>query len=226
MPLLRFTKPRVASATGTTIQGSKCSRSARPHPLRNGAQSRQYASEPIIPKVQNSDFTFKFAGVAMAFTGGLYFAINSDLRPSSKQNLAANLQPHPTMPGKMAGENEENMRSHKITMKGDPSAPGAGRPDPNEELGPKAMGHGAAPSHVADPADPRGKPRSFNYMSGKQEGLSNGDTHHSSQISKQGEMSKKGEGVAETAKLKGTVSTKRPGPENKEQRGKAQMDDE
>lgn len=87
----------------------------------------------------------------MAFTGGLYFAINSDLRPSSKQNLAANLQPHPTMPGKMAGENEENMRSHKITMKGDPSAPGAGRPDPNEELGPKAMGHGAAPAHIADP---------------------------------------------------------------------------
>lgn len=48
-------------------------------------------------------------------------------------------------------------------------------------------------------------------MSGKQEGISNDDTHHTSQIAKQDEKSKKGEGVAETAKLKGTVSTDRPG---------------
>jgi hypothetical protein len=61
-------------------------------------------------------------------------------------------------------------------------------------------------------------------MSGKQKGLSNGETHHSSQISKHPEKSKKGEGVAETAKLQGTVSTERPGAENKEERGKAQMD--
>jgi hypothetical protein len=61
-------------------------------------------------------------------------------------------------------------------------------------------------------------------MSGKQEGLSNSDTHHSSEISKQDQKSKKGEGVAETAKLKGTVSTDRPGAENKEERGKAQVD--
>jgi hypothetical protein len=47
-------------------------------------------------------------------------------------------------------------------------------------------------------------------MSGKQEGMSNSDTHHTSQISKHDEKSKKGEGVAETAKLKGTVSTDRP----------------
>jgi hypothetical protein len=62
-----------------------------------------------------------------------------------------------------------------------------------------------------------------NETSGKQEGLSNSDTHHSSQISKQDGKSKKGEGVAETAKLKGTVSTERPGAENKEERGKAQL---
>lgn len=72
--------------------------------------------------------------------------------------------------------------------------------------------------------DPRGKPKSSNETSGKQEGLSNTDTHHSSQISKQDDKSKKGEGVAETAKLKGTVSTDRPGAENKEERGKAQQD--
>lgn len=38
------------------------------------------------------------------------------------------------------------------------------------------------------------------------------------------EKSKKGEGVADTAKLKGTVSTERPGAENKEERGKAEQD--
>lgn len=41
--------------------------------------------------------------------------------------------------------------------------------------------------------------------------MSNSDTHHTSEISKHEEKSKKGEGVAETAKLKGTVSTDRPG---------------
>ncbi|KAF9700441.1 hypothetical protein EKO04_001858 [Ascochyta lentis] len=76
----------------------------------------------------------------------------------------------------------------------------------------------------SDKPDPRKEPKSFNEMSGKQQGMSNDDTHHSSQISKQPEKSKKGEGVAETAKLKGTVSTDRPGAENKEERGKASVD--
>ncbi|KZM24739.1 uncharacterized protein EKO05_0005322 [Ascochyta rabiei] len=76
----------------------------------------------------------------------------------------------------------------------------------------------------SDKPNPRKEPKSFNEMSGKQQGMSNDDTHHTSQISKQPEKSKKGEGVAETAKLKGTVSTDRPGAENKEERGKASMD--
>ncbi|KAF3031773.1 hypothetical protein E8E12_002178 [Didymella heteroderae] len=76
----------------------------------------------------------------------------------------------------------------------------------------------------SDKPSPRKEPKSFNEMSGKQQGMSNDDTHHSSQISEQDEKSKKGEGVAETAKLKGTVSTDRPPAENKEERGKAQMD--
>jgi hypothetical protein len=75
----------------------------------------------------------------------------------------------------------------------------------------------------SDKADPRKAPKSFNDMSGKQQGMSNDDTHHTSQISKHDEKSKKGEGVAETAKVKGTVSTDRPPAENKEERGKAQI---
>jgi hypothetical protein len=91
----------------------------------------------------------------MAFSGGLYYAVSQDLRPSSKQDLQANLQAHESQPGKMAGENNENLRNHRITMKGDPSAPGAGRPDPNEEKGPKAMGPGAASPDIADPVRTR-----------------------------------------------------------------------
>lgn len=82
----------------------------------------------------------------------------------------------------------------------------------------------AASPDKSDKPDPRKEPKSFNEMSGKQQGMSNDETHHSSQISKQPEKSKKGEGVAETAKLKGTVSTDRPGAENKEERGKSSMD--
>lgn len=60
-------------------------------------------------------------------------------------------------------------------------------------------------------------------MSGKQEGLSNSDTKHTSAVHDDPEKSKKGEGVAETAKLKGTVSTERPQAES-DQRGKAKQD--
>lgn len=76
----------------------------------------------------------------------------------------------------------------------------------------------------SDKPDPRKEPKSFNEMSGKQQGISNDETHHTSKISEHDEKSKKGEGVAETAKLKGTVSTDRPGAENKEERGKSSID--
>ncbi|KAF2808997.1 uncharacterized protein BDZ99DRAFT_477482 [Mytilinidion resinicola] len=58
--------------------------------------------------------------------------------------------------------------------------------------------------------------------SGKQEGISNADTHHSTDTH-DGSKSTKGEGVAETAKLKGTVQADRPGAES-EQKGKANQD--
>lgn len=76
----------------------------------------------------------------------------------------------------------------------------------------------------SDKPDARKEAKSQNETSGKQQGISNDDTHHTAQIAKDEEKSKKGEGVAETAKLKGTVSTDRPGAENKEERGKAQAD--
>jgi hypothetical protein len=76
----------------------------------------------------------------------------------------------------------------------------------------------------SDQPSPRKEAKSFNETSGKQQGMSNDDTHHTYDISHNPEKSKKGEGVAETAKLKGTVSTDRPGAENKEERGKESID--
>lgn len=65
------------------------------------------------------------------------------------------------------------------------------------------------PANHAQP-DARKEDKSFNEMSGKQSGLSNDETHHSTQPGKDDSKSKKGEGVADTAKLKGTVSPDRP----------------
>ena len=47
-------------------------------------------------------------------------------------------------------------------------------------------------------------------MSGKQEGFSNTDTKHSTDIANDPDKSKKGEGTPETSKSKGTVDPGRP----------------
>ncbi|KAK6584878.1 hypothetical protein PZA11_003102 [Diplocarpon coronariae] len=53
-----------------------------------------------------------------------------------------------------------------------------------------------------------------NSQTSKQEGLTNTDTKHSTDITNDPEKSKKGEGAPDTAKVKGTVDPKRPQPEN------------
>lgn len=51
----------------------------------------------------------------------------------------------------------------------------------------------------------------MNEQSGKQDATySNQDTKHPVNVSESDDKSKKGEGVADTAKVKGTVSTDRP----------------
>ena len=47
-------------------------------------------------------------------------------------------------------------------------------------------------------------------MSGKQEGIANTDTKHSTDITKDPDKSKKAGGMPETAKQKGTVPLDRP----------------
>lgn len=63
---------------------------------------------------------------------------------------------------------------------------------------------------VAQDDDKDSSKGASNVHSGAQEGLSNADTKHSTDISNDPEKSKKGEGFAETAKMKGPVDPSRP----------------
>ncbi|KAB8299786.1 hypothetical protein EYC80_000038 [Monilinia laxa] len=65
----------------------------------------------------------------------------------------------------------------------------------------------------SDKAAASKEPQGKNSQSGKQEGLSNTDTKHSTDITNDPSKSKKSEGAPETAKVKGTVDPNRPQPE-------------
>ncbi|QSZ35809.1 hypothetical protein DSL72_006931 [Monilinia vaccinii-corymbosi] len=62
----------------------------------------------------------------------------------------------------------------------------------------------------SDKAAASKEPQGKNSQSGKQEGLSNTDTKHSTDITNDPSKSKKSEGAPETAKVKGTVDPNRP----------------
>lgn len=76
-----------------------------------------------------------------------------------------------------------------------------GSPAKKEYKGPESRGTEIGKGVSSGSADDQGK---------KQEGLSNTDTKHSIDISQSPEQSKKGEGTAETAKVKGTIKPDRP----------------
>ncbi|TVY17827.1 hypothetical protein LARI1_G004794 [Lachnellula arida] len=69
------------------------------------------------------------------------------------------------------------------------------------------QGEGDSPEDQSATSGPAG---SQNTQSGKQEGLSNTDTKHSTDITNNPDKSSKGEGVPETAKTKGPVDPNRP----------------
>ncbi|KAI5811206.1 hypothetical protein DFH27DRAFT_16161 [Peziza echinospora] len=104
----------------------------------------------------------------------------------------------------------------KLTSKGLPEYKGISTEKPTYGAAGGINDKDAAPgdvvsSHVGTAATDR-DPRSFNEMSGKQEGLSNGPTFHASLHSTRGkEISMKAEGVHDTTKLKGSVDPKREG---------------
>jgi len=111
------------------------------------------------------------------------------------------------------GETKESSDA-KNTRKSIPDAKGGSKARFESNKGIK-QGETANPDASEDEAAASKPAGSQNTQSGKQEGLSNTDTKHSTDITNNPEKSRKGEGSPETAKLKGPVDPKRPQPENK-----------
>ncbi|KAH8725817.1 hypothetical protein GQ44DRAFT_706572 [Phaeosphaeriaceae sp. PMI808] len=235
MSFLRSSAIRAASLTCAARRPASFVRSAELQPWQRAVQRRAYASGHGHGEAKASEVPW-MAAAAAGTIGGLFFVVNQDLGHGPGHDEDHHAEAHETH-GKNEGQEDSEEDSNEADKNDeqkddesqDSNKPGNGKPDKQKAAdaskdGSKADGSGEAAPDKSDKPDPRGKPKSSNETSGKQEGLSNADTHHSSQISKQDDKSKKGEGVAETAKLKGTVSTDRPPAENKEERGKAQQD--
>ncbi|KAF2251799.1 hypothetical protein BU26DRAFT_561604 [Trematosphaeria pertusa] len=206
---MSFIRSAALRASAIARPAKKSFRAAELQPWQRTLQRRTYASAGSHGDAKKSDLPWIVSAVAA--TGvGLYFVINQDLGGhGDAEHHAEHSEKHAEPEEKEAAPAEEEPKeASKSENKG-------------EE---KSEGNAEAPPDKSDEPNPRKEPKSQNETSGKQEGMSNTDTKHTSEISKQDEKSKKGEGVAESAKLKGTVSTERPGAENKEERGKAQQD--
>ncbi|KAF2264842.1 hypothetical protein CC78DRAFT_532960 [Lojkania enalia] len=216
MVLTRYTTSRAASIA-RYARPVKYIRSAELQPWQRIAQCRTYASEPAHHgATKTSDLPW--AAGALAFTVvGSYMVLTQDTAHHQENDEKAH--PHRDFSAKEETPTEEEPEAREEPEE----EPKGESEEPLKEETKEAPAAPASPDQ-SDKPDPRKEPKSSNEMSGKQAGLSNADTHHTSQISEQDEKSKKGEGVAETAKLQGTVSTERPDPTNKEERGKAQQD--
>ncbi|KAF9629222.1 hypothetical protein BFW01_g10425 [Lasiodiplodia theobromae] len=73
-----------------------------------------------------------------------------------------------------------------------------------------------AEGSAKDKPAPSKEPLSQNQTSGKQQGVSNTDTRHSTDVDNDPSKSKKSEGGVDTAKSKGTISPNRPADEENE----------
>ncbi|KAF1837761.1 hypothetical protein BDW02DRAFT_565688 [Decorospora gaudefroyi] len=218
----------------TTLRASSFARAARPtryiraaelQPWRQAVQRRTYASGHGAGGDSKSSDVPWMAAAAVGTTVGLYIVVTQDTSHGAEHHPLGD--PHGEGGAAKHGtessvgdedkeeDAEEESKEEKTSDQQDPDVSTKENSDEKDHQSPD----------TSDKADPRKEePKSSNETSGKQKGLSNDETHHSSEISKQSEKSKKGEGVAETAKLQGTVSTERPGAENKEERGKSQID--
>ncbi|ATZ48524.1 hypothetical protein BCIN_03g07260 [Botrytis cinerea B05.10] len=107
------------------------------------------------------------------------------------------------------GETDKNVRKSIPDAKG-------GNKARSESKAAIKQGEDNSEAKEGEPSDKAAaskEPQSKNTQSGKQEGLSNTDTKHSTDITNDPSKSKKGEGAPETAKVKGTVDPNRPQPE-------------
>ncbi|PSN66038.1 hypothetical protein BS50DRAFT_574513 [Corynespora cassiicola Philippines] len=229
----------------STLRASSIARLARParairaaelQPWQRTLQRRTYASgHGAHGQTKTSDLPWA-ASAIVGTAAGLYYVVSQDYghgehhddhhdkHEEAHEEEAPAQEEAPKEEAKEEPKEESKEEAPKEEKK--PEAEEKKEEEPKEEKSeekkeePKAE---ASPDKSDEPT-PRKEPKSSNETSGKQEGLSNADTKHTHAIHEEPEKSKKGEGVAETAKLKGTVSTERPQAENKEERGKAQSD--
>ena len=228
-------------ARSTALRASsfaRCARTARlvrtaelQQPWQRAIQRRSYASaHDSDSAVKKSDLPWAISAVAGTILG-LYVVMGQDTghheehhddaheKHAEEVHEEAPEEEEEEKPEEKADEKSEEKPEAKTEEKSE-SKPESKSEDKDED---KEDSSEKSPD-VTDKPDPDKDPKSTNEMSGKQEGLSNSDTKHTNQIDKEPGKSKKGEGVAESAKVKGTVSTDRPPVENKEERGKPRMD--
>ncbi|KAG9191031.1 hypothetical protein G6011_09119 [Alternaria panax] len=236
-----------ASSLARAARPARYIRTAELQPWQRAVQRRTYASgHGPEGEAKSSDVPW-MAAAAVGTTLGLYVVVTQDTNHGAEHHPLGD--PHgeggalKTGTGSTAGEeNKEDEPEEEVKEESEEESKKEAKEESKDESNEEPKSDQQNPSKptkenseekdtqspdVSDKPDPRKEEtKSQNEMSGKQKGLSNDNTEHTSQISKQPEKSKKGEGVAETAKLQGTVSTDRPGAENKEERGKAQQDKE
>ncbi|OAL46547.1 hypothetical protein IQ07DRAFT_590672 [Pyrenochaeta sp. DS3sAY3a] len=202
MSFIRSTALRASSFT-RVARPTRYIRAAELQPWQRAVQRRTYASAHGATKSSDAPWA---AAAVVSTAVGLWVVYTQDLGGHGEHD-----DHHDEAHGK---DHEEDAPAEEESKE----------EEPKEEKDDKKDDSKASSPDKSDKADPRKEPKSQNETSGKQEGLSNTDTKHSSEVSKDPEKSKKGEGVAETAKVKGTVSTDRPPAENKEEQGKSSVD--
>jgi outer membrane biosynthesis protein TonB len=248
MSFIKSTALRASSFARAAARPSRFVRTAELQPWRQAVQRRTYASgHGAHGEAKTSDAPW-LATAVVSTAVGLYIVVNQDTGSHGEHgDHDDHHAKHEEAPAEEESKVEPEEES-KEEPKEDKSQPKKDTPEEDsthsqsaevkaegkkaEKKAQKAEASsekiddesGEESPDKSDKPHPRKEAKSFNETSGKQQGLSNDDTHHTYDISHNPEKSKKGEGVAETAKLKGTVSTDRPGAENKEERGKESMD--
>ncbi|KAF2196725.1 hypothetical protein GQ43DRAFT_444860 [Delitschia confertaspora ATCC 74209] len=227
-------------ARSSALRASSIARLARParscriaelQPWQRALQQnarRTYASEHGAHGAATKTSDLPWAVAAVLATGvGLYTVTTQDTSHGTHHDehldeLHAREQKGEVVQPEAIGEEKQESEPKEEESAEEPAAD-----ESKEGIQPSAhKTDDKAPSNPADSdlPDARKEPKSQNEISGKQEGLDNDDTKHTANIENDPEKSKKGEGVAESAKLKGTVAADRPDATNKEERGKARQD--
>lgn len=215
-PLARFARP----ATRASPWQQSFQRTAR----RGYASASDVAGE--VAKKASSDLPWLAAGLVITVPS-VYYILSSI--ETGGHHAEGHGEEHHAEGEEDESESKDEPQAKEEESKSEDSEDKAESKDSEEKEEPKDSGdEKPADDKSEDKKDDKSdKPDAQKEpvkggISGKQEGLSNADTHHSTDTH-DGSKSTKGEGVAETAKLKGTVQSDRPGAES-EQKGQANQD--